>query len=132
MNDGHEGVLRVQDERNAGRGEWLAGQVFELRGPHVRATSLREGAGRRGRETVAVHRGEVAARFLEQLAAELAHLPAAPAGPFPAGAAERRAGSLQLLESGDDAVPQLAKPLLDLGPECLHAPPAISGRSPQR
>src|SRR5207245_3665418 len=115
-----ERVLRVQDQRNAGREEGLAGEVFEPRGLHIGAAGLRERARRRGRETVAVHRGEVAARFLEQLAAELAHLSATPAGPFPAGATERGGRSLQWLQPGDDAVPQLAKPLLDLGPEYLH------------
>src|SRR5258706_133109 len=85
LDDGHERILRVHDQRDAGGEERLAGDLVRPRRPHLVAVHGRSGAGRRGREARAVHRGEIAAALLEELAAKLAHLSAAAAGPLPGG-----------------------------------------------
>src|SRR2546421_6301983 len=112
----------MQDERYAGGEEGFAGDLFGGRGADVIPVRRRRRAGRRRREARPLHGGEVAAGLLEQLAAELAHLAAASARSLPGCAAEGRAGSLELLQPRDDAVPQLAEPLLNLLAEVLHAP----------
>ena len=112
----------MEDERHAGGEEGLAGDLLCGRGTDVIPARRRCAAGRRGREARPLHCREIAAALLEQLAAELAHLSAASAWPLPGGAAEGRSGSLELLQPRDDAVPQLAEPLLNLLAEALHAP----------
>src|SRR6267142_2415063 len=124
VHDRHERILRVHDQRDAGGEERLAGDLVRPRRPDLVAVRGRSGAGRRGREARAVHRGEIAAALLEELAAKLAHLSAAAAGPLPGGAAELRA-ALELLQPGDDAVAQLAKAIFHLHTKRSHVPPLL-------
>src|SRR5205085_4465680 len=127
VDDGHKRVLRMQDQRDAGGEEGFAGDLARSGRTHVVAGRRRHGARRRRGEARPLHRGEVAARFLEQLAAQLAHLPTASTRPLPGGTAKRRAGSFDLLQPGHDAVPQLAETLLHLLAEALHSPLLSSG-----
>src|SRR5207249_11246207 len=92
------------------------------RGANANPSRRRRRAGRRTQEARPLHSGEHAAALLEQLAAEPTHRSASSTRALPGGAAESRPRALQLLEPRDDAVPQLAEPLLNLLAEALHAP----------
>src|SRR5437870_2869973 len=123
VHDRDEGVAGVEDERDPGGEEGLAGELGGGRRANSELRVVVVLGGGRGlvdsrRVLVAPHRREVAAALLEHLPPQLAHLAAAAAGTLPLRALELAA--VQLLQPGADPVTQAPEELLRLSAEHGH------------